>query len=52
MPTKRTFDLILVVAVLSHSAFALARMWARRQVAEGSAIGSTVGAATQVALGR
>lgn len=35
MPTKRTFDLIVLTGLLMHAAIALPKMWAAREASEG-----------------
>lgn len=52
LPTKRAFDLTLLVIILAHPAFGLLRMASRRwskESNEGSAL-ETLGDAVQVAL--
>jgi hypothetical protein len=34
MPTKRTFDLIIMTGLLLHAAMALPKMWAVRKASE------------------
>lgn len=34
MPTRRVFELALLVTLFSHPAFKLARMWAQKSLAE------------------
>ena len=48
--TKRSFDLALLVVLLSKPAFGLVKMASRRWVADSSGPLSTVGNAVQVAL--
>lgn len=36
MPTKRTFDLIIITGLLLHAALALPKMWAARKAGEGN----------------
>jgi len=50
MPTKKTFDLVVITALLLHPAVGLLRLASRRWVAETSGPLSKVGAAVEVAL--
>ncbi len=43
MPTKKTFDLIVLTAILIHPVFGTVRVWARRQAVEGSGATKTLG---------
>ncbi len=43
MPTKKTFDLIVLTAILVHPVFGTVRVWARRQAVEGSGATKTLG---------
>ena len=51
MPTKKTFDLVIITALLLHPAVGLVRLAARRWIIE-DVVGplSTIGAAVEVAL--
>jgi hypothetical protein len=51
VPTKRTFDLIVITGILMHLAIGLARMESRRLAVSGGPVGSTVGHAGVVVLG-
>jgi len=48
--TKKTFDLALLVVLLTHPAVGLLKMASRRWVAETSGTLSTIGSAVEVAL--
>ncbi len=48
MPTKRTFDLIILTGIFLHAALALPRMAARRWVGESNGIMGTIGSAVGV----
>lgn len=48
MPTKRTFDLIILTGIFLHAALALPRMAARRWTKESDGIMGTIGAAVGV----
>lgn len=50
MPSKKTFDLVVITALLLHPAVGLLRLASRRWEAETSGPLSTVGAAVRVAL--
>ena len=50
MPTKKTFDLVVITALLLHPAVGLVRMASRRWAVEGSGPLSTIGSAVGVAL--
>lgn len=52
MPTKRTFDLIVVTVLLVHPAFGLLRMVARRWRKESTGAMTTVGSAVGISQGR
>lgn len=43
MPTKKTFDLIVLSAVLLHPIFGTVRVWARRQAVDGTGTTKTLG---------
>ncbi len=51
MPTKRTFDLIIITGVLLIPAFGLVRMAAARWKAQPGIVGD-VGRATEIVLGK
>ena len=50
MPTKKTFDLVVITALLLHPAVGLLKMASRRWTAEGNCALSTIGSAVGVAL--
>ena len=50
MPTKKTFDLVVITALLLHPAVGLLKMASRRWTAEGHGALSTIGSAVGVAL--
>lgn len=50
MPTKRTFDLLVITLLLSKPAFGLIRMYAARAAREESGVESTVASAALVVL--
>ena len=50
MPTKKTFDLVVITALLLHPAVGLLKMASRRWASEGHGSLSTIGAAVGVAL--
>ncbi|MDA8312837.1 MAG: hypothetical protein M0Z46_19940 [Actinomycetota bacterium] len=52
MPTKRTFDLIIVTGILLIPTFGLLRMAAKRWVTESTAIKGEVGHAVQLVIGK
>ena len=52
VPTKRTFDLIVVTGILLIPTFGLLRMAAKRWVTESTAIKGEVGSAVQLVIGK
>jgi hypothetical protein len=52
VPTKRTFDLIIVTGILLIPTFGLLRMAAKRWVTESTAIKGEVGHAVQLVIGK
>lgn len=52
MPTKRTFDLIIISGLLLPPAWGLLRLAARRWVRESTGIMTTLGSAVQVSQGK
>lgn len=50
MPTKRTFDLVVLASLLLHPAVGLLKMSMRRQAREGNGAMQTLGSAMVVAL--
>jgi len=50
MPTKKTFDLVVITVLLLHPAVGLLRIASRRWVADDTGPLSTIGAAVGVAL--
>jgi len=50
MPTKKTFDLVVITALLLHPAVGLLKMASRRWEAEHHGALSTIGSAVGVAL--
>jgi len=50
MPTKRTFDLVIITALLLHPAVGLVRMAASRWVREDEGMKQKLGGALVVAL--
>jgi len=50
MPTKKTFDLVVITALLLHPAVGLVKMASRRWTVEGTGPLSMIGSAVGVAL--
>jgi hypothetical protein len=50
MPTKRTFDLVIIAGLLLHPAVGLVKIAARRWLREGDGALQTAGAAVAVSL--
>jgi len=50
MPSKKTFDLVLIVGLLLHPALGLARIGARRWSREHSGASKVVGDAIQIGM--
>jgi hypothetical protein len=50
MPTKRTFDLVLITALALHPAVGLVKMWAARHLRESSGATRVAAEAVKVAL--
>lgn len=51
MPNKKTFDLVLITALLLHPAIGLVRMSARRWSREGNGALAKTGDTIQIGLG-
>jgi hypothetical protein len=52
VPTKRTFDLVVIASLLIQPALGIVRMAARRWVRESDGIMGTAGGAVKVGLGQ
>jgi hypothetical protein len=52
MPTKRTFDLVVITALLLHPAVGLVRMAAKRWTQESRGVCGKLGQAIQIGVGQ